>query len=320
MYSTEGYQAARHGSVVVRREDRGVLSVTGADRLTWLQGLLTNDVEALQAGDSCYAAYLTPQGRMISDMRVLHREDRTLLEVPGVLAESLTARLDSLLFTEDAQIADVSSSVAVIDVIGPAAAPPLAAGIGLLATALESLYGVPAITLLVDRADAALVVEAAEHAGAIPTTLETLDVLRIEAGVPLFLVDMDEHTIPLEAGIENRAVSFTKGCYVGQEVIIRVMHRGHGRVAKKLAGLRFDVGASPHAGDVLRRDEREVGRITSAAWSPALERPIALGYVHRDFLEPGTMLQVHSGGGDAVIPATVVSLPFVGVRAESSAG
>ncbi len=320
MYSTEGYQAARHGSVVVRREDRGVLSVSGADRLTWLQGLLTNDVEALQPGDSCYAAYLTPQGRMISDMRVLNREDRTLLEVPGVLSESLRARLDSLLFTEDAQITNVSSLVAVIDVIGPAAAPPLAPEFAILATAVESVYGVPAITVFVDRADAALVVGAAEHAGSISTTLETLDVLRIEAGVPLFLVDMDEHTIPLEAGIQNRAISFTKGCYVGQEVIIRVMQRGQGRVAKKLAGLEFAVGALPHAGDLVRRDERQVGRLTSAAWSPSLGRPIALGYVHRDFLEPGTMLQVHSGVGDAVIPATVVSLPFVGVRSESAAG
>jgi folate-binding Fe-S cluster repair protein YgfZ len=92
MYSIEGYHAARHGSVVIRRDDRGVLSVAGADRLAWLQGLLTNDVEKLRPGDSCYAAYLTPQGRMISDMRVINAEDTTLLEVPGVLADSLHAR------------------------------------------------------------------------------------------------------------------------------------------------------------------------------------------------------------------------------------
>jgi tRNA-modifying protein YgfZ len=316
MYSTEGYQAARHGSVVVRRDDRGVLSVSGQDRLAWLQGLLTNDVEKLQPGDSCYAAYLTPQGRMISDMRVINREDRTLLEVPGVLAESLCAKLDSLLFTEDAQIADLSGSVAVIDVIGPAASlPPGAAGAA-IATAVDSMYGVPSVTMFVDVADAGGVLAAAVDAGAISTTLETLDVLRIEAGVPLFLVDMDEHTIPLEAGIEGRAVSFTKGCYVGQEVIVRVVQRGHGRVAKKLVGLRFEAGASPHAGDILRRDEREVGRITSAAWSPSLHRPIALAYVHRDFLQPGTTMLAHAADGAALIPATVVTLPFVGAQAE----
>ena len=110
---------------------------------------------------------------------------------------------------------------------------------------------------------------------------------------PAFLVDMDEHTIPLEAGIEDRAISFTKGCYVGQEVIVRVMHRGHGRVAKKLVGLLFEKSATPHAGDLVGSDKREIGRLTSVVWSPALERPIALGYVHRDFVEEG-----HSGPGD----------------------
>jgi folate-binding protein YgfZ len=134
----------------------------------------------------------------------------------------------------------------------------------------------------------------------------------------LFLVDMDEHTIPLEAGIEGRAVSFTKGCYVGQEVIVRVVQRGQGRVAKKLVGLLFEAGASPRAGDIVQRDERDVGRLTSAAWSPALKRPIALAYVHRDFLQPGNVLLAHSAESSALIPATVVALPFVGAIAESS--
>jgi glycine cleavage system aminomethyltransferase T len=113
-------------------------------------------------------------------------------------------------------------------------------------------------------------------------------------------------------------VSFTKGCYVGQEVIVRVMQRGQGRVAKKLVGLQFEAGVSPHAGDIVRQDDREVGRITSGTWSPMLERPIALGYVHRDFVRPGTTLLVRSAEDGALIPATVVALPFVGVQAEPS--
>jgi tRNA-modifying protein YgfZ len=314
MYSTEGYNAAKHSSAIVRRDDRGVLSVAGADRLAWLQGLLTNDVENLRPGASCYAAYLTPQGRMISDMRVINLDDRTLLEVPGVLAEALCAKLDSLLFTEDAQIANLSTSTAVIDVIGPSAVVPSEVA-ALLAAVTDSTYGVRRVTLVVDAADAVDVVAKAARAGAIATTLETLDVLRIEAGVPLFLVDMDEHTIPLEAGIESRAISFTKGCYVGQEVIVRVMQRGQGRVAKKLVGLQFDAGIGARPGDVLQHAEREVGRITSATWSPTLERPIALGYVHRDFIQPGTVLSARSSNSDSVIPATVSPLPFVGVPA-----
>lgn len=304
MYSSEGYRAFRESSAVVRRGDRGVLLVSGPDRLIWLQGLVTNDVASLKPGESRYAAYLTPQGRMITDMRVINAEDGALLEVPASLAESLRARMDALLFSEDAQIADISSRTAVIDVHGPhASLPPSVNG---MATIRHDQFGVPSFTVFVARADEAAVVEAIVAAGAVETNLETLDVLRIESGTPLFLVDMDEHTIPLEAGIEGTAISFTKGCYVGQEVIVRVMQRGGGRVAKKLVGLLLPKESGAHSGDALRAGDREIGRVTSAAWSPALERPIALGYVHRDFASPGTAVEVVT-----IATATVTSLPFV---------
>jgi folate-binding protein YgfZ len=318
MYSTDGYQALRDGSAVVRRGDRGVLGVSGPDRLVWLQGLLTNDVAALRTGESCYAAYLTPQGRMIADMRVVQLDDRTLLEVPALLAEALRAKLDSLLFAEDAQVADLSGSFEVLDVLGPdarrvvdlarAAAPALTA----VPMAEDDGYGVPAMTFFADAAIAPDVLKALTDAGAVETTLETLDVLRIEAGRPLFLVDMDEHTIPLEAGIEDRAISFTKGCYVGQEVIVRVLHRGHGRVARKLVGLLLPKDSTPRPGDLIRRGGREIGRVTSTTWSPALEQPIALAYVHRDFIEPGSQVDVQAQ--EAATPAMVAALPFVGRR------
>ena len=113
--------------------------------------------------------------------------------------------------------------------------------------------------------------------------------MRIERGRPRFGADMTEETIPLEAGLEERAISRTKGCYVGQEVIVRVQDRGHGRVARKLVGLTFDAGSNiPAPRRRVQSADREIGRVTSATWSPALARPIALGYVHRDFTEPGT--------------------------------
>jgi folate-binding protein YgfZ len=127
----------------------------------------------------------------------------------------------------------------------------------------------------------------------------------VESGMPLFGRDMDEETIPLEAGIESRAISFTKGCYVGQEVIIRVLHRGHGRVARRLVGLTLDGDRVPEAGAAIRSGDREIGHVTSSSASPALQRPIALAYLHRDFLEPGTAVTV----GDQ--NATVAALPFV---------
>ena len=116
---------------------------------------------------------------------------------------------------------------------------------------------------------------------------------------------MDEETIPLEAGIEPRAISLTKGCYVGQEVIIRVLHRGHGRVARKLVGLLLDGSDAPAAGAVIRAADREIGAVTSGTFSPSLQQPIALGYVHRDFVAPATAVTV---GG---VPAVVTALPFV---------
>lgn len=314
MFSPEGYHALRHQAGLVRRGDRGVLAVTGSDRLAWLQGLLTNDVAALPVGGVCDAAWLTPQGRMITDLRVVHLADRTLLDVPGSLAEGLRAKLDTLIFAEDARVADVSAAVAVVDLHGPSAATVLERAADRLAREADAViadaaFGVPGFSVFapVERADA--LVDALVAAGAEETTLATLDVLRVEAGRPAFLIDMDDHTLPLEAGIEDRAISFTKGCYVGQEVIVRVVHRGGGRVAKKLVGLRLEQGELPKAGDGLLAGDREIGRVTSAVWSPALQGGIALGYVHRDFANPGTPVSVRTTSG--LLDATVSAVPLV---------
>ena len=146
------------------------------------------------------------------------------------------------------------------------------------------------------------------RAGAVEASASAAEICRVEGGRPLFMTDMHEDTIPLEAGIEDRAISLTKGCYVGQEIIIRVLHRGHGRVARRLVGLTLEPGAGvPPPQQVLKSGAKEIGAITSAVESPALGRPVALGYVHRDFVEPGTSLEV-SG-----IPASVAALPFVPV-------
>jgi folate-binding protein YgfZ len=147
-------------------------------------------------------------------------------------------------------------------------------------------------------------------AGATLAGPEVTEVRRVEAGRPAFGRDMNEETIPLEAGIEDRAISRTKGCYVGQEVIIRVLDRGHGRVARRLVGLTCEAGADPPAiGAPISVGDRAVGSTTSAVWSPSLERPIALGYVHRDFVAPGTSVTIGTGA-----PATVTALPFVNLR------
>jgi len=317
MFSAQGYDALRHSLVLVRRSDRGVLRLDGADRATWLQGLVTNDVLSLQPGHRAYNAYLTPQGRMITDLWVVATEDALLLDVPAPLAASLAERLDALIFAEDAHVSDVSAVVPCVHLLGPAARvaalpTPVLPGGGVLLP--DHQYGVPGLVAY-GPLDALLADNGLDDlTSALEVDLDTLDVVRIEAGVPRFLVDMTEDTIPLEAGIEDRAISFTKGCYVGQEIIVRVTTRGGGRVARKLVGLTLDVpggpaSAAPAAKTPIQSGDRAIGHITSAAWSPALSAHIALGYVHRDFVEPGTAVEVASADGP--VRAVVHVLPFV---------
>jgi folate-binding protein YgfZ len=166
--------------------------------------------------------------------------------------------------------------------------------------------GEPGFDVFVERAQADALEAGLLSGGAVAIDAATADTVRIESGVPIFHRDMDEETIPLEAGIEGRAISLTKGCYVGQEVIIRVLHRGHGRVARKLVGLALEGGSVPAAGATVRSGDREIGHVTSATNSPALDRPIALAYVQRDFIQPGTAVTVADG-----MPGVVSALPFV---------
>jgi folate-binding protein YgfZ len=169
---------------------------------------------------------------------------------------------------------------------------------------------VPGFDLYAQKPIAQGLAASLRQAGAADLGAEALEVLRIEAGTPAFGADMNEETIPLEAGIQDRAISLTKGCYVGQEIIIRVLHRGHGRVARRLVGLSMQPGVPvPARDDRIAKEAREVGAVTSAAWSPALGRPIALGYVHRDCADVDTTVSI--AHGHEALAAVVVALPFI---------
>jgi len=171
-----------------------------------------------------------------------------------------------------------------------------------------SQLGVPGFCVYVERARERALVEALNAVGAALVTDEAIAAARIEVGYPIFGIDMTDDTIPLEAGIESRAVSFTKGCYVGQEVIIRVLHRGHGRVVRKLVSLRINGQRRPEQGAKLYAGDREVGFVTSAGESPR-SGPIALGYAHRDFIAAGTELEVETPSGRASAIVTEVPVP-----------
>jgi folate-binding protein YgfZ len=275
MFSLDGYQAVQKQGGVVRRTDRRVLAISGADRAAWLQGLVTNDVASMAEGDHRYAAYLTPQGRMITDMLVVAQGNRLLLDVPAPLVSALRDKLEALIFAEDVQVTEESGRILVWTVVN------------------DAFTDVVSETL------------PAEYKSLPEIDLDTFEVIRIERGVPKFLADMNEDTIPLEAGIEDRAISFTKGCYVGQEVIVRVTTRGGGRVAKRLVRWHADDSASvvPMPESRIFSFDKDIGRVTSAAFSPSVNKVVGLGYVRRDFVAPGT--EVTIVWNDARIKAVV---------------
>jgi folate-binding protein YgfZ len=336
MFSHDQYDALLNGAGLLDRRSRGRLQLTGADRRNYLQGLLTNDIAALSPGRGCYAALLTAQGRMLSDMRVSELGDRILMDLPAATAESVRQRLTDFIFTEDVEVRDAGVELGQLGIYGPKAAPILASVFS--PSSLERFeqmqidanqelrfadtpvtvvrsddYGVPGFEVFVNAPEVARLSDALRGSGARNVAPEAVEVTRVEAGRPEFGADMDEHTIPLEAGIETRAISYTKGCYVGQEVIIRVLHRGQGRVARRLVGLLGTDAEGPLVrGMRIETESKPIGAITSAAHSPRLRRPIALGYVHRDSAEPGTVLQVTGEPGTASSrTVTVVTLPFI---------
>jgi folate-binding protein YgfZ len=245
---------------------------------------------------------------MLCDLHVLESGDMMLLDVPANEAVQVADRLEQFHFSEDVQIAALDTLRSVW-VHGPSAARLLGdeeynswaqyqnarvefAGAPVVLARVDQL-GVPGFVIYADAQQQDEVSRAIAAKGALHATPQTLEAARIEARYPVFGVDMTSDTIPLEAGIEDRAISLTKGCYVGQEVIIRVLHRGHGRVARKLVQLQVE-GEAPSSHAKVFGGDREIGFITSAAQSPRLG-PIALGYLHRDFLIPGTAVEVELG-------------------------
>lgn len=320
------YRTIVSGAGFRNRADRGRLRFTGADRVTFLQALVTNDLIALNSHQGAYAAYLTPQGRMVTDLHLFLRPDSIVADVPAALTPGLAARFDALVFAEDVQVLDASAELAQISVIGGRASALVAAATGADAGALAKLAvwsqldldggfvtrtddaDVESYDVLLDATREAAFVSALESAGAIRMSNDLADAIRVQKGRPAFGTDMNTDTIPLEAGLLERAISTSKGCYVGQEIVIRVLHRGGGRVAKRLVRLALqNAGAADGIapGSTLAIDGKAVGAITSAAPAPDGEGVVALGYVHRDHAEAGRTLLLSAQPGAV---ATIVGL------------
>ncbi len=243
---------------------RSRLRVTGVDRVDFLQGQCTNDVRHLRPGESCYAAFLNAKGKMRGEGQVICLADAFLLEVNPGLAPSL----EKFIITEDVTIEDVSALMGEWLIIGDEVGE-----VSQQAMIFQYPFGLVVI-------------------GDKPVTetisAEALEVLRIEAAVPKWGVDMDENTIPNEAGLEARAISYEKGCYIGQETIARIKTYGH--VNRRLVQVAMEGESVPVRGDKLLAEGREVGQVTSAVRSLRLGKPLALGYVRREFATTGTKL------------------------------
>jgi len=329
------YHAVRDGVGVVERSDRARIRMWGKDPAKMLHGLITNDLLGAPAGQGVYAAMLTPKGRTLAELRAFRRSvEEVLVEIPR---EALAGSYEHLLkFVPPmfARWADVSDEIEQLGVFGPKAGAllerVLGAGPGEMAedafremtfgeapvmvamtryVGSEIGFDLFAAPTVVPHLWTALLEQGAEL-GARPVGLAAIETLRMEAGRPRYGAELTEEVIPTEAfeetGMMQRAISFSKGCYTGQEVIVRIAHRGH--VNRHLRGFRLGDGPAPETGTRLFHPEtgKEVGRLTSVAFLPMLGETGALGFARRE-VEPGTELRVGSPDG---LPAKVVKLPF----------
>lgn len=330
------YAAVREaGAGLIDLSSRGRILVSGSEAVQFLNGLITNDMKTLAVGNWMPAAFPNVQGRLIASVRVIRiKDDRTdknvyptfLIDTEAATHERVLKTVERFTLAGDFRVRDVTTETALLTVQGKEsdrivrsvlgeAASGLAAN-GALQTAWRGSQvtlirathtGEDGFDLILNVVEASSWWDAFHEAGARPVGHDALEILRIEAGVPRYGIDMDETNVVTEASLDD-AVSFTKGCYVGQEIIARIKYRGH--VAKKLTGVRFNQAANVETGAAINSmDNREIGRVTSATHSPDLGRTVALAYLKYDYLAPDTSVKVIAG--DEQLPAQVTELPFV---------
>jgi folate-binding protein YgfZ len=312
------HRTLRQSCGLVDRSQRGKLALTGAGAVEFLNGQVTNELGTLRPGEGCYAAFLTHKGKMLGDLRILATgEDRVapasefLLDTERVALQGLFDMIRHFKVGYEVELHKRTLERGLLSLIGPDAGRIAEAGeladeehangriavAGIDAFAVRTDVG---IDLICEAADTERLAAALQARGAIPVGEQAAECLRIERGRPRYGVDLDETVIPQEAGLNERAVSFTKGCYVGQETVARLYYRG--KPNRHLRGLVLSEAAV--AGQELRLGERPVGQLTSFALSPKLG-PIGLALVRRE-AAPGSVVSVGEDG----TTAEIIELPF----------
>ncbi|MEO8689592.1 MAG: folate-binding protein [Solirubrobacteraceae bacterium] len=305
------YGALTERCGLVDRSERGKLALTGAEAREFLHGQVSNDIEALEPGQGCYAAFLTPKGKMLGDLRVLNLGGELFLDTERISLQALFNMIRSYKLGRDVELHKRTVERGLLSLVGPGARAAAGADAERLGpaehdNAAGEIGGVP-VRLVATAAGVDLICDAertddlkAALAGVPEVSEAAAEVMRVESGRPRYGLDLDESVIPQEAALNERAVSFTKGCYVGQETVARLYYRG--KPNRHLRGLRLSAPAV--TGDALRLGERAVGRLGSSVVSPA-HGPIGLAIVRRE-AAPGDTVAV----GDSGVTATLVELPF----------
>jgi folate-binding protein YgfZ len=322
-----GYTAVRDGGAgLIDLSARGRILISGSEAAMFLNGLITNDMKTLAVNTWMPAAFPNVQGRLLAAIRVIHREDGFLIDTESATGDTVVKLLERFTLAGDFRLADLTKDTALISIQG-AQTPEIVAAIfgetvanlgrdkvasvdwqGKQITVIRATHTAEdGFDLFVSKTEAATLRDSFIKAGAKPIGSDVLGTLRIEAGIARYGVDMDETNVVTETNLDD-AVSFTKGCYIGQEIIARIKYRGH--VAKKLAGLICEGEVSLERGaKIFSSDDKEIGRVTSFVFSPRLNRTVAMAYVKYDYLAPGTSVSVESSG--TKFAAAVAELPFI---------
>lgn len=293
------YESVREGGagLIDLSASRSRIRVTGSEAVMFLNGLITNDMKAVVENQWLPAVFPNVQGRLIGAVRITREKDSGfLIDTENASHEAILKTISRFTLAGDFHVTDVTSEIGLLTVQGRRAGEIIKNTDHPAIPATHT--GEKGFDLV---GDVSLLKEQLTNAGAQVVSPETFEVLRIEAGIPRHGVDMDETNVVLETNLDD-AISYTKGCYLGQEIIVRIKHRGH--VAKKLTGMKFDNPVE--AGAMVQSTEgKDAGRVTSVTHSPKLESTIALGYLRYEYLSAGTTVKA----GD--VAGTVTDLPFV---------
>lgn len=321
------YQAVRNNVGVIDLSNRGRIELTGKNKVQFLHNLVSNDIKSMQPGNGIFAAFLNIKGHILSDCFIYMLEDSVLLDTPASTREKIYFHLEKYSPAGEFNVTDITEASSLLALQGPHARP-LLNRLGAnnvnnlqelqlcetqiashrLTVVKHSRTGEDGFDLFISNENITGVFNALIKAGATPVGLEAFNLLRIEAAVPEYGIDMDEDIILLETGLES-AVSYTKGCYLGQEPIARIHHRGKDQTAKRLAGLVINSQDPPQAkAKVYNESGKEIGHITSSGLSPILNQVIALAYLKRNNFTVGLKHSVEINGSR--VPAEVSKLPF----------